>query len=341
MRIRTLTDHLEKIAPLSYQESYDNAGLITGDPSWEIKGVLTTLDATEAVIEEAVERGCNVVVAHHPIVFKGLKKITGANYVERTVIKAIKADVDIYAIHTNPDNVLARGVNGKIAERLGLQNIRILAPKRLTYASKIQVDEKQKKQLQAALENERGINIAATLPAYGRDGSSNGLFQVELVYEQARQGRLRSLVREFSPDQPFSSVRIDDKSEEIGSGVFGLLPQALPATDFLHFLKEKMKAGCIRHTELVRPSIRKIAVCGGAGGFLLSAAIGQDADIFITADYKYHEFFDADGKIIIADIGHYESEQFTIDLLHEIISETFSTFAVYKTRVNTNPVNYL
>ncbi len=261
--IKEITSHLETIAPPSYQEGYDNAGLITGDASWEVTNVLCCLDATESVIDEAIQRGCNLVVAHHPIVFKGLKRLNGRNYVERTVIKAIKNDVAIYAIHTNLDNVLHRGVNGKIAEKLGLQNLSILLPK----------------------------------------------------------------------------AEVNDPT--VGAGVIGELPEAMEEAAFLQNLKQTMLAGCVRHTPLLGRPIKTVALCGGAGSFLLPAAIARRADVYITGDFKYHEFFDADGHLVVADIGHFESEQFTIDLLHEIISEKFTTFAPLKTGVNTNPVHYL
>jgi dinuclear metal center YbgI/SA1388 family protein len=334
MTIQSIIHHLEQIAPPIYQESYDNAGLITGNPSWEVKGVLTSLDATESVIEDAIAQGCNLVVAHHPIVFKGLKKITGANYVERTIIKAIKADVAIYAIHTNLDNVLERGVNEKIAQRLGLQDLRILAPKQMAYSGKILIREDQKEPLSVAF-REAAISVRSMTTSF-----DNGQYAVEVAYNAGQERALKSIVNQFAPGQDFSRIKMQNKSKDIGSGVIGKLKEPVPVQDFLRKLKEKMKAGVVRHTELVHPSVQKVAICGGAGSFLLGAAKGQGADIFITADYKYHEFFDADQQIIIADIGHYESEQFTIDLLHEIISETFSTFAVYKTRVNTNPVKY-
>lgn len=261
--IKAITAHLESIAPPSYQESYDNAGLITGDASWEVTNVLCCLDATEAVVEEAIQRGCNLVVAHHPIVFKGLKRLNGRNYVERTVIKAIKNDVAIYAIHTNLDNVLHRGVNAKIAEKLGLQNTSILLPK----------------------------------------------------------------------------VEVSDPT--VGAGLIGELPTAMDETQFLQQLKATMLAGCVRHTKLLGRPIKTVAVCGGSGSFLLPVAIARQADVYVTGDFKYHEFFDAENHLVIADIGHFESEQFTIDLLHEIISEKFTTFAPLKTSVNTNPVHYL
>ena len=258
--LRTLIDHLEAIAPPVYQESYDNAGLLTGDTQQEITGVLTCLDAIEPVIDEAIALGYNVIVAHHPIVFKGLKRFTGANYVERTLLKAIRHHLAIYAIHTNLDHMYD-GVNAKIAERLDLAHTQILAPK--------------------------------------------------------------------SPDHP-----------EIGAGIIGELSAPMDETDFLAQLKQRMNTDCIRHTRLLNKPVHKVAVCGGSGGFLLDQAIGQQADVFVTADFKYHEFFDADGQIVIADIGHFESEQFTIELLQEIITEKFSNFAVRCTKQITNPVNY-
>lgn len=261
--IKDITGYLETIAPPRYQESYDNACLITGDENWEVTNVLCSLDCTEAVVEEAIQRGCNLVVAHHPIVFRGLKRINGRNYVERTLIKAIKHDVAIYAIHTNLDNVLYRGVNGIIAERLGLEQVSILAPK----------------------------------------------------------------------------AELGDPA--VGAGVIGELPAAMDEQAFLQKIKETMLAGCVRHTRLLGKPVKTVAVCGGSGSFLLPAAIARRADVYVTADFKYHEFFDADGHLVIADIGHFESEQFTIDLLHEIIAEKFITFAPLKTSVNTNPVHYL
>ncbi len=264
MKIKDITAYLEVIAPNHYQESYDNAGLIVGHPNDEVEGLLICLDSTEAVIDEAIKTGCNLVIAHHPIVFRGMKRFNGYSYIERVVIKAIKNDIAIYAIHTNLDNV-QQGVNARIAERIGLKKPQILLTKRA-----------------------------------------------------------------FSTEK-----------EIVGSGMIGELERPMGAMDFLNYLKEVMEVNCIKYTNITHENIQKIAVCGGAGGFLLQEAIAQNAHVFITSDYKYHEFFDADGHIIIADIGHYESEQFTIDLLFEIIKNKFTTFAVRKTTVNTNPVNYL
>ena len=261
MNIQTLIGALEAVAPPALQEGYDNAGLIAGNPEWEASGAVLCLDATEEVVGEAVDLGCNLVIAHHPIVFRPMKRFSGDSYVERALIRAIKNDVAIYAAHTNLDNVLYRGVNAKIAEQLGLTGTRILAPK-------------------------------------------------------------------------------TDLTPDIGAGLIGQLPEAIDEKDFLRQLMEKMRAGVVRHTAFRNRPIKTVALCGGSGGFLLPRAIAQGADIFITADYKYHEFFDAEGRILIADIGHFESEQFTIELFYEILSEKFPNFALHCTKVSTNPVHY-
>jgi dinuclear metal center YbgI/SA1388 family protein len=258
--IKDIVQMLEAVAPRHLQESYDNAGLITGRADWACTGVLFTLDSIEATITEAIQLGANLVVAHHPIVFRGLKSITGATYIERTIIAAIKHDIAIYAIHTNLDNVLKDGVNAQIAAQLGVEQISILAPK--------------------------------------------------------------------------------DDTGLIGAGVIGQLKVACTETAFLHTIKTNMRAGAVRHTALLNKEVVKVAICGGSGSFLLEHAIQAGAQVFVTSDFKYHEFFDADSKILIADIGHFESEQFTIELLYAVISKKIPTFALHKTKVNTNPVLY-
>ncbi len=277
MKIKTVTSFLESIAPLSIQEEYDNSGLLIGNEENEISGVLITLDCTEEVLEEAVKKNCNLIIAHHPIIFKGLKKITGRNYVERTVEKAIRNNISIYAIHTNLDNV-AEGVNKKICDKLGLTNCKVLVPL-----------------------------------------SKGGAHEV---------------------------------AGDVGSGMLGTLK--IPATEisFLNKIKRTFKAKSLRHTSLFGKKISKVAVCGGSGSFLLNEAIRQKADVFLTADFKYHQFFDAENKIVIADIGHYESEQFTRELLRDMLMEKFSIFAsrfkkgekkipLLISTINTNPINYL
>jgi dinuclear metal center YbgI/SA1388 family protein len=350
MKIKSLTSFLETIAPSSYQENYDNAGLITGNPETEISGVMVCLDSTEAVLDEAIEKGCNVVVAHHPIVFKGLKKISGRNYVERVIIKAIKNDIALYAIHTNLDNMYYQGVNTRIAEKLGLLNTRILAPKKTLKKLFTFVPTSHSEVLRRAL-FKAGAGLTgnseylsyATLGVGTRDGEGGAEVKLEVLFPSAKQGQVLKALKENHPTThaPYDIMSVENDNIDIGSGMMGELSEAMDEMSFLKHVKSTMKAGCVRHTQLLDKPILKVAVCGGAGGFLLSSAIRQQADIFITADYKYHEFFDADSQIIIADIGHYESEQYTINLLQEIISQNFSTFAAYLTEVNTNPINYL
>ena len=333
--IRDLTSYLETIAPPVYQESYDNAGLIVGTPQTVVTNVLCSLDATEAIVDEALAKNCNVIVAHHPIVFRGLKRFNGRNYVERTVMKAIKNDVAIYAIHTNLDNVLYKGVNGRIGERLGLKNSRILSPKSTLLRGEWRGNRETGRQLQTELAKFLGKAVVA---------SAETMEQVQLNFHfsQHQQGNVLRLIQQYAPANAagFHFFPIQNKNPNIGSGLIGELAEPLAAADFLAFLKKSLQVSCIKYTTPPDRPIRIVALCGGSGGFLLRTAIGQGADVFVTSDYKYHEFFDAEGQLMIADIGHYESEQFTIPLLAELISQKFSNFAAYCTEVSTNPVQY-
>lgn len=349
MKIKDVINHLEGIAPLSLQEGYDNAGLITGHPETEIRGVLCCLDSTEAVIEEAIQKDCNLVVAHHPIIFKGLKRITGRNYVERTVIKAIKHDIAIYAIHTNLDNVRSQGVNERIAQKLGLENIRLLAPKndrllRYEFHCPVQEIDQAKATVQTILAQHLSPgddHLFGTVGAVqGSEGQQGGGFLSFLAPNFLRNTLETSLLARHQV-LGLQVLESQNVYSEVGSGMVGDLPAPTPILEFLQQLKATMQAGVVRYTKPPQKMVQRIAVCGGAGGFLLGAAKGTGADVFITSDYKYHEFFDADGALVIADIGHFESEQYTINLLEEIISQKFSNFAVHCTSVNTNPVYYL
>ncbi len=265
MILSEITDYLEQIAPLRFQESYDNAGLIVGDKKMDVSGIMVSLDATEAVIEDAIAHNCNVVVSHHPIVFKGIRKFNPDYYVDRAVIMAIKHDIALYAIHTNLDNVLQDGVNQKIGQRLELS----------------------------------GIN----------------------------------------PLRPHPSA-LTESSYELGAGALGSLSSAMSGVEFISYVKDKMSLRVAKHTKILDTPISTVALCGGSGSFLLPAAISAGAQVFITADFKYHEFFDANDEIMIMDIGHYESEYFTIELLHELLSKKFPNFAARCTKVITNPVFY-
>ena len=342
MLVRDLTQFLEQIAPLSLQESYDNAGLITGDPNWKVKAVLVSLDTIEKVVDEAIAKKCNVIVAHHPIVFRGLKQLNGKNYVERTIIKAIKNDIAIYAIHTNLDNVLSNGVNQKIGERLGLINTRILSPKegleRAVIYSPIEISDQLRQSFFAL-----GLRLSA---GSGYDYSGLGISnegarsRIDFQYAKTQRRQVIKIVSEYGDRVSYDLIPLANKNPMVGSGLIGDLPDSVAEREFLGVIKKKMKTSLVRHTKLRNRRIRKVALCGGSGSFLLGQAKAQGADLFLTADFKYHEFFDAENQLVIADIGHYETEQFTIDLLQHIISEKFSTFAVYCTEVNTNPVHY-
>lgn len=362
-QIRDVTQYLETIAPRAYQESYDNAGLITGDPKAEVRGVLVSLDAIESVVDEAIEQDCNLIVAHHPIVFRGLKSLTGRNYVERTIIKAIKHDIAIYAIHTNLDNVY-NGVNAKIAEKLGLQQTQVLVPKSQTLQKLTTfVPHKNAEAVVSALSRAGAGNIG-NYQNCSFQISGTGTFQpneqanphigeagkLERVDEQRIEVILPNhltsqVLRALREAHPYEEVAyylhtLENENQEVGSGMIGQLPQAMPAADFLQHLKERMNLSVIRHTALIDRPIGKVAVCGGAGSFLLSSAIRQRADAYVSADFKYHEFFDAEGQLIIADIGHYESEVYTKELLRDFLCEKFVNFAVRLAEVTTNPVFY-
>ena len=260
MRLREVTSILEEWAPLEYQESYDNSGLIVGDPNIEITGALLTLDSTEEVVEEAIKKGANLIIAHHPILFGGIKQLNGKNYVERTIIKAIKNDIAIYAFHTNLDAVI-NGVNSKISDKLSLINRSILKKRK--------------------------------------------------------------------------------ENNKVGSGMIGDLKTPMQELEFLNFIKKEFKAGSLRYTNILNKDVLRVAVCGGSGSFLLEDAIKEGADVFVTSDFKYHQYFDAENKIVIADIGHYEAEICTQELIYEYLNKKISTFTLHFSDVNTNPINYL
>ncbi|MEC3881559.1 Nif3-like dinuclear metal center hexameric protein [Parapedobacter sp. 10938] len=363
MKLRELTDHLESLAPLAYQEAYDNAGLLVGSADKEVSQALLSLDCTEAVVDEAITLGCDVIISHHPIVFKGLKRFNGNTYVERVIMKAIKHDIALYAIHTNLDNVMG-GVNSKIAERLGLHDTRILSPKgdllrKLVVFVPTGHVERVRSALFAAGAGSIGRYDACSFntPGYGTFRAGEGAnpfvgqpgenhqeeeMRIEVVFPATKE---RAVLLGLFETHPYEEVaydiyRLENDYQQVGSGLVGRLKQPMEESDFLGLLKAQLGTKVIRHTTLLGKLVTDVAVCGGAGGFLLGQAIRSGADVFVTADYKYHEFFDAEGKIVIADVGHFESEQFTQQLLLEIIQKKFPTFAVRLTGMDTNPINY-
>lgn len=363
MKLSQLTDYLESLAPLAYQEDYDNSGLIVGRHDLEISQALISLDCTEAVVDEAIANNCQVIVSHHPIVFRGLKKFNGKTYVERVVEKAIRHNIALYAIHTNLDNIQV-GVNKRICDTLGLKETRILSPKPnllkklVTYVPLAQAEQVRNALFHAGAGNignysETSFNSEGhgtfkgnefADPYIGEPGvrHTENEIRIEVIYPSVLESKiLMALVLAHPYEEvAYDLYNITNNNQQVGSGMIGELEYPINEEAFLSFVKDKMQAHVIRHTALTGKPVKRVAVCGGAGGFLLKQAIGAGADIFITADYKYHEFFDAEGRIVIADIGHYESEQFTQQLLHDLIKEKFSSLYLRLTETNTNPVKY-
>lgn len=364
LTVKEITDHLESLAPPAYQESYDNSGLLTGYPAQPVTGILITLDCTEAVVEEAIDRHCNLIVAHHPIIFKGLKKLTGSNYVERTVIKAIRNNIAIYAIHTNLDNVRS-GVNRKICEKIGLKNMAILLPKSEVLTKLVTFIPKAHTEIVMAALHAAGAGQIGNYENCSFRIDGTGTFRpnekanpaigerfmqevveetrVEVIFPGYLEGKI---LRELKKAHPYEEVayyltELKNTNQEVGSGMVGELDTAQEPYEFLKRLKTSMDLKVIRHTRLLDHPIKKIAVCGGSGSFLLPQARQAGAQMYITADFKYHEFFDAEDALIIADIGHYESEVFTRELLGEVLTKKFPTFAINFSRIVTNPISYL
>src|SRR5215204_5793115 len=363
MKIVDLIGVIEKYAAPELQEDYDNAGLITGNSSWDCRGVLCALDVTTATLKEAKENNCNLIVAHHPVIFRGLKRINGNNYVEQVIIEAIKNDIAIYAAHTNLDNVVL-GVNNTIAMKLELQNPTILQPKNkmlrrlITFAPMDKAEAVRKAVFAAGAGHigkysECSFNSEGTGTFKAEEGADPFVgdigkqhqekeTKIEIVYPFFLENQV---VNALVNNHPYEEVAYDIFTMEnvhfgIGAGIIGELQQPMEEKLFLQLLKERFRANGIRHTALLGKNIRKVAVCGGAGSFLIGKAAQMGADIYITADIKYHEFFDAENRLILADIGHYESEQYTIDLIRDLLVKKFPTFAVLKTSVDTNPVKY-
>lgn len=364
MTVKHVVDYLNSKAPFEYAESYDNSSLQIGDPGQKVTGILCSLDCTEDVVEEAIKHNCNLIVCHHPVIFKGVKQLTGNTYVERTVIKALRKNIAVIAAHTNLDNY-RHGVNEIICEKLGLINRKILDPK-VNLLEKLIVfcPYNSAGDVKTALFKAGAGNIGnydwCSFNSSGQGtfragentnphvGNRNELHtedetKIEVIVEQHKVNEVISAMLEAHPYEEVAYDRIPLKNTNpvIGSGMIGETEKPVEAEAFLHHIKKVLKTECLRHTPIISNTVQKIAVCGGAGSFLLSKALAQKADVFITGDYKYHEFFDADGKITIADPGHYESEQFTPELIQRLLQEKITIFAIRISEVNTNPISYL
>ncbi len=364
MKVRDIIQAIEAFAPAAYQESYDNSGLQVGDMDAEVTSCLLTLDVTEEIVKEAMERGCNMIVAHHPVIFSGLKRLTGGNYVQRLVQLAIKNDINIYACHTNLDNMRA-GVNAKIADKLGLIKTRILSPmsdtlrKLYTYAPPSVADKVREAMFAAGageIGNYRECSFSATgtgtfrpneqaNPTVGQAGGpreTNDEVKIEVLVHKHNEWSVIKAMREahIYEEVAYELIPLLNPNAEMGAGMVGVLPEPMEEMTFFAHIKDKMKANCIKYTQLSGKKVQKVAICGGSGSFLLKDAIKVQADVFITSDFKYHQFFDAENRIVIADIGHYESEQYTVELFLDILTEKFPNFAFLLSGLSTNPVKY-
>jgi dinuclear metal center YbgI/SA1388 family protein len=363
MKIAEIISCLENLANPVLQEQYDNAGLLTGDPGWDCTGIIVSLDTTEAVVQEAVAKKCNCIIAHHPIIFSGLKKINSDHYVGKAVIAAIKNDIAIYAIHTNLDNVVT-GVTGKMAALLGLKNISVLAPKQnllkklFTFIPVDKTEEVRTAIFEAGAGNignysECSFNVEGTGtfkpgkgtdPYVGKRGEQHreNEIKVEVIFPAYLEKQIISTLKAVHPyeEAAYDIVNLSNAWDQTGSGIIGELPEALSETNLLTRLKEVFQTPVIRHTRFINQKVSRIALCGGAGSFLIPKALAVGVQAYITSDIKYHEFFEANDRLLLADIGHFESEQFTISLLQEVLAQKFPNFAVLKTGVLTNPVLY-
>lgn len=364
MLLKQITQYIESVAPLAFQESYDNAGLIIGNPNDEISGALISLDITEDVLDEAIQKELNLVICHHPIVFSGIKKLNGKNYIERCVAKAIKNDIAIYAAHTNLDSVFG-GVNSKICEKLELQHCRILAPtsnflkKLVTFVPTEQAEQVRLALFEAGAGHignydSCSFNLGGDGTFRGNDqtnpfvGKRNQLhtekeIRIETIFPKHIQSKVIQALLKAHPyeEVAYDIYSLDNDFSQAGIGMIGELSAPMDELDFLRKIKETFHCQVVKHTELLGKPIKKVAVCGGSGSSFLNKAIAEKADIFISGDFKYHQFFDAEKQIIVADIGHYESEQFTKEVFYELLTKNFPRFALHLSAINTNPVSHL
>ena len=363
MRIKDITDSIEQLAPLPYAEGFDNVGLLTGSKDWEVTGVMITLDTLEAVVDEAREQNCNLIVSFHPIIFSGIKNFSRPGYVERTVIKAIKQDIAIYAIHTALDNSF-RGVNDMICQQLGLKNRKILIPQPSTIRKLITfVPVESASDVRQALfkagagsignYDHCSFNLEGTGSFRGNEDSNpvkgekgelhfEKETQLGVTFPKHLEGKVLQALFSSHPyeEVAYEVYSLENTNQHIGMGMTGELETPMDEQDFLEFLKERFNTGCIRHSELLGKPVKKIAILGGSGSFAIQNAKNSGADVFVTADLKYHDFYRAEGTLVLADIGHFESEQYTKNLLHTYLKKKFANFAIVLSNTNTNPIKY-
>ena len=364
MKIKDVTNYIEELAPLAYAEDFDNVGLLVGNYQTEVKGVLVTLDTLEETVDEAIAKNCNLIISFHPIIFSGLKKLNGNSYVEKAVLKAIKNDIAIYATHTALDNS-NKGVSAKICEVLGLQNTKVLIPKKglvkklTTYIPKDYLEKIRQALFEAKAGNIGNYdhcsftNIGEVTfkgnensnPVLGKKGElqKEEEIQLTITFEQKNEAAILEALFENHPyeEVAYEITTTENVHQNIGMGMIGELEKPLEEKDFLVYLKKTMQTDCVRYSNLLHKKIHRVAVLGGSGSFAISNAIKEKVDAYVSADFKYHDFFKAENKILLADIGHYESEQFTKRLLVDYLTKKFSNFAIVLSEKSTNPIYYI
>ena len=363
MKINEFIKQIEKITPLDYQENFDNTGLLIGEENTRINKILLTLDCTEEVVEEAIKENANFIISFHPVIFKGLKSITGKNYVEKTILKAIKNDIAIYSIHTALDNHI-NGVNKKISDKIELINTEILIPQKntlkkiTTYIPKKNAEELRNKLFEVGgghISNYENcsFNFEGKGTFKGNENSNPVLGErgkihteeeicINLIFQKHLEHKLIKTLKENHPYEEiaYEIISLDNEYQNIGIGMIGELENEITEELFLENIKKIFNSKIIKHSKFSNRKIKKVAVLGGSGSFAIEKAISKKVDVFITSDLKYHDFFRAKNKILLADIGHYESEQFTLEILNSLIKEKFSNLAVCFSSLNTNPINY-
>ena len=363
MLIKDIIALLEEFAPLSLQENYDNAGLICGNPEAKGKSILLAIDITEEVIDEAISEGHNLILSHHPLIFQGIKNLLPDTYIKRCLIKAVRHDLNIYSAHTNLDAVI-HGVSGRMADKLGLVNQKILETAGKLFSLTFYTPTASAEKVRMAVLNCGGGHIGnyshcsfnnqgkgtflaqpGSHPYTGEIGQLHTETEIktEITIPDYLLNKCIQTLKAVHPyEEPiWNVICLENTNPVTGFGIIGELPEAIDSQSFLYQIKETFGCKIIRHTPICKPQIQKVAVCGGSGAFLTKSAIAQQADIFITGDYKYHDFFNAGNKLIIADIGHYESEQFTKEIFYELVTKKISNFAVQFSKVITNPISYL
>tara|TARA_B100000809_G_scaffold105703_1_gene104229 strand:- start:26507 stop:27604 length:1098 start_codon:yes stop_codon:yes gene_type:complete len=362
--VKDIANSIEELAPLNYAEGFDNVGLLVGEYTQEVTGVLVTLDTLENVVDEAIEKNCNLIVSFHPIIFSGLKKINGSNYIEKIIIKAIKNDIAIYAMHTALDNSI-NGVNSKICDVLGLQNKHILIPQKntikklLTYVPNENASRLRKAMFaKGAGKIGKYDNCSFNVEGFGtyRGGEDSnptkgekGVLHTEkeiiigVIFEKHLEGAILKAMFDNHPyeEVAYEITTIENKHQQIGMGMLAEFEEEMEEVAFLQYVKKTLNTDCIRHSKLTGKKIKKVAVLGGSGSFAIENAKNSDADAFISADFKYHEFYKAENQILIIDVGHYESEQFTKNLLVDYLTEKFTNFAIILSDKITNPIYYI